>query len=297
MSTKTKLATAFLLILIVLHQLTIHAGHLHWLLDIWSHMQLQVLIVSVPVLVGLALVSRAIWLVVVGGGYIICLGLWVLLPMVWHEQMPTVPPTVYYQNVQYQQPLDALRKMGDAIASSDADIIALVEPHPVMVDQIRAVRGEDPIMYHHDRGRSCAVFVRDNTFTVQHAHVVLAPTHDPLCIVQFATFDLYIAHPLPPLNADHFARQKAYFATLEAHIVDAIHKERAWLVVGDFNSTSYSALFRQHFGAYVDTRFYTWNWPAPLTIPIDHAFGSFAIDTYLYPAHTSDHRGLGVVFK
>ncbi|MBP9749925.1 MAG: hypothetical protein KBD21_04305, partial [Candidatus Pacebacteria bacterium] len=164
--------------------------------------------------------------------------------------------------------------MAHNISGYPARVYAFVEPHPQFIASMHDILGVAPLIHHSQGGASCAVFVTDPTLEILSAEVRTDPYHDPLCYVRFSSFDLFVAHPLPPLNAERYDRQDAYFAMVTSEILATEAAGRAWLLVGDLNATSYSSRFRKAFGAYTPLNRYTWRSHTPLLLPIDHAFGT-----------------------
>ncbi len=289
--------TSILCLCALLHLATIFLGDLAWWIDLWSHFQLQIGLL----LVGLSIV-----------GYIrfesarpyaralACYGMTILAWVAWTGGLSwskNAPASdVYFQNVLYSQSAQAQDALASNIARHPARIYAFVEPNPRFVANIQRILGVAPVLHHSQGGRSCAVFVTDPTLTVDAAEIRTDPDHDPLCVVRFASFDLIVAHPLPPLNNERYQRQNAYIAALSDAFKTAEAAGRDWLMVGDLNMTPYSVRFRNAFGAYASAAHYTWRTASPLMLPIDHVFGTVPHRVQSMPAYTSDHQGLAVSF-
>jgi hypothetical protein len=203
---------------------------------------------------------------------------------------------LYYQNVLFDTPPDTHEATAYALAQHHARVYAFVEPNSQFVNAFEKVLGTPPVLQDTANSTGCAVFVTDPAIEIQDTHILKSTLHDPICFVRFATFDLFVVHPLPPTSAHRYERQNRMFEAIDTLITASSQNERAWFVVGDFNATLYSARFRSRLGMYVKKHFYTWGIPSPFMIPIDHAFGTIPHTTRVYPEHTSDHRGLGVTF-
>ena len=283
-------------VLVLVHQITIHLGYRHWMLDVWSHFQLQILVVAVPIAVGTSIVTRSKPYAVLSTCYLFLLAVWVFGGTNWSSSDVHVERNIdlYYQNVQYDSDPASQQDFAERIVDYGASVVALVEPSPALVRAVSLLRGEEPLIYQHLGNRSCVVFGPEAD--VLDRFVVRADDHDPMCVVRFTSYDLYVAHPLPPLGSNRYARQDRFFAMQSEYIEESVAAGRDWLVVGDFNSTKYSSLFRRYFGAYVTAQYYSWASFGLLMIPIDHAFGSLQHRGYLYPAYVSDHHGIGITF-
>ncbi|QMT41048.1 endonuclease/exonuclease/phosphatase family protein [Neisseria shayeganii] len=102
---------------------------------------------------------------------------------------------------------------------------------------------------------------------------------------------VYALHPPPPINSLLAAARSAYLAHTAAEISREPGKV---VVVGDFNSSPFSPLFRRftrHTGTppYTPMMQPTWR---PLFINIDHALANFPLHTAALPWQHSDHRAL-----
>ncbi len=283
-----------------IHLITIFFGDSAWWIDIWSHFQLQLAVVLFCVALSLLLFSKA------NRPYAYALACYACIVSGWvawsndlpqpHELASTDRVDIYYQNVLYGQTPAAHRTMASNISRYPARVYAFVEPHPRFIANMHDILGVTPLIYHAQGGASCAVFVTDPALEILSAEVHTDPHHDPLCHVRFSSLDLFVAHPLPPLNAERYMRQDAYFTLVTSEIRATETAGRAWLLVGDLNTSTYSARFRNAFGAYTHSGHYTWRTNTPLLLPIDHAFGTIPHDIKTTPSFTSDHQGLVVMF-
>lgn len=282
----------------LLHLATIFLGDLAWWIDVWSHFQLQLgsFLIGLSLLGYIRFGSKRPYARVLAcyGTVILVWVAWTIIDLSWQKTMPA--SDVYFQNVLYAQSARAQDALASNIARHPARVYAFVEPNPRFVATMQRMLGVAPILHHSQGGRSCAVFVTDPTLTVDTAEIRTDPDHDPLCVVHFSTFDLFVAHPLPPLDRERYRRQDAYIATLTDAFNTSEAAGRDWLMVGDLNMTPYSVRFRNAFGAYARTAHYTWRTISPLMLPIDHVFGTVPHHARTMPAHTSDHRGLAISF-
>lgn len=200
---------------------------------------------------------------------------------------------LYFHNVQHSTKPAVIKEQAFIINSHPASTIVLVEPLNDLIEAVSVERG-DPAVYHpHQRGLSCAVWHASSS-QVLSATVVTSDEHDPLCHVSLDEYELFVVHPLPPFGFERAKRQQMTFAALKNLINQAESQGRGWLVVGDFNSSTYSPVFRHYFKEYEAKRNYSWQWPTPLTIPIDYAFGTVMKDAKKLPTTSSDHNALGV---
>ena len=99
-----------------------------------------------------------------------------------------------------------------------------------------------------------------------------------------------VVHPLPPMSQELAQQQKEVFA----FIAQKQKEIPELMVLGDFNSTPFSAVFRRYFmtGSWYSSEpnRYTWNVASPLTIPIDHVLSTKALRIEVSPQLNSDHN-------
>lgn len=280
------------------HLASIFFGTHAWWIDIFAHFQLQLGFL-------LLCIAPLVWWYTKSKYLFFSIGTYGLIVLIWVCMLTQTASggeyigglDVYYQNVLFSTPNDTHEATVNALAQHRARVYAFVEPNPHFVDMFESISGTPPTLQNTTNSTGCAVFVTDPTMEIRDARVIKSVHHDPICFVRFDTFDLFVVHPLPPTSAYRYERQNRMFEAIHNHIEASLQDGRAWFVVGDFNATLYSARFRDVFGAYTKTHFYTWGIPSPFTIPIDHAFGTIPHVTRVYPEYTSDHRGLGVTFS
>lgn len=285
-----------LLGIILLHQLTLWLGSLSWWLDVWTHFQLQYAITGIILTPIIFAVSRSYVVTLPWALYVIALCLWVVST---HSFATTniEHADLLFQNIRYDQSIRAHASLATAVTAQSADVYAFAESSAAFVRAFSENTNNEPAISHLDGGRSCAVFVATTSIDVLDADVWYTEKGDPMCMVALTDYDLYVAHPLPPLSHERFARTKAYLTLVRESIERSEALGRAWLVVGDFNSTRYSSVYRSAVGQYIGKQFYTWHTDSILMLPIDHAFSSHEVTLNPSPAYTSDHRGIAVTFE
>lgn len=285
---------------ILVHFISLVAGQWAWWIDVWSHFQLQFV---VTVAVSLPLVwwiTRNKLIISLVAGYIMIVGFFVISTT--HQRTISLSDTrldLYFQNVLFNLPISVHESLAKAVLAVPANIYAFVEPTPQFVEFFASEIGKPPVVVLVDdiaQNTGCVVFVSDEALVVKEAEVVKSESHDPICLVRFENFDLFVVHPLPPLSQQRFKRQNTHTQVLLDQIKKTEQANRAWVVSGDFNATLYSTRFRNAFGQYIRDHAYTWSVPSFLMIPIDHIFTNQVATVYVLPAHGSDHRGLGMVF-
>jgi endonuclease/exonuclease/phosphatase (EEP) superfamily protein YafD len=229
----------------------------------------------------------------------------VLLPLPWWSAAPRLPEaakdagpvlTIASANVQVGH-RDATAVV-DWLATTDADVVVLVEVSPVHAAALTALPG-----YPHRH-----VVAADDPFgiAVLSRHPMQAVTmrdHDGIARIEsriaFAgtCTDLVALHPMPPLSPHFHAARDA----LLKEIADRDRTdERPMLVVGDLNATPWSSAFAglDHAGLRRSSDLRP-TWPSAgrgwIGIPIDHVLASphwARLSSAAGPDLASDHRPL-----
>lgn len=285
-----------LVAVILLHQLTLWLGPLAWWLDVWTHFQLQYALLGLVLVPFVFFATRSAMVTLVWLCYVALVCLWVLSTHQFTTQ-PVEYADVFFQNIRYDQSVGAHTALAGALAQKPAEVYAFVESGAAFVRGFSTTINTDPVIAHLAAGQSCAVFVATSSIEVRTTDVWYTSKGDPMCMVAFAEYDLYVAHPLPPLSSERFARTKAYLSLVRESIERSQRNGRTWLVVGDFNSTQFSRMYRDAVGEHVRSQFYTWRTDSLLALPIDHAYSSRELILSRTPPYTSDHHGIAVTFE
>ncbi|HRI35737.1 MAG TPA: hypothetical protein PK765_01365 [bacterium] len=186
---------------------------------------------------------------------------------------------VFFMNSEYLN--TDTEPIAEAIAKSNTDIVALVELNSRLSEQIRT-SGRYPYAYYYpDLVFSFGFFSREPILEQQTYFV----GRYPIGVFRTTERTYYVVHPLPPFGTAAWERQREFFSTLSA----LIGRTPNFLVLGDFNSTIYSSLFRAYFEPYFHRSVYSWGTDGPLAIPIDHALSDTAIALRSGPKLSSDH--------
>ena len=279
--------------IILLHQLTLWLGPLAWWLDVWTHFQLQYALVGLVLMPVVFVATRSVLVTLPWLCYVVLVFLWVLSTHTFTTHT-NEHVDVLFQNIRYNQSVRAHTAQAEAIAQEPAMVYAFVESSATFLRAFSSAIETDPAIAHLDGGQSCSVFVATSSIEVLETDVWYTEKGDPMCVVAFAEYDLYVAHPLPPLSSERFTRTKAYLSLVRESIEHSVSHGRAWLVVGDFNSTRFSRTYRLAVGQYLKRQFYTWRTGSVFTLPIDHAYSSHELLLARTPAYTSDHHGIAI---
>lgn len=113
-----------------------------------------------------------------------------------------------------------------------------------------------------------------------------------ICTAQFSNYTLIAVHPLPPLNSNSWELQKKHFKEINKLYSQLKNEGQNPIIVGDFNSTVYSPIYKSQFGKFNEKVRYTWNKSSILTLPIDHVLSELDLKILLLNQLSSDHTAL-----
>lgn len=258
-------------------------GALHWFAELFSHFLPYYTLIFILATLFVSGTARSVWATCA----VLC-SAWLINPH-WQEEnnLPRKWSLLWY-NVHIDNPKP--EKEVEFILQQQPDILALAEvnfndsrwsvlrqhyPHGCEYREnspfALAVLSKTPL-------RNCGVYhIRDIPY-------IRAVTQDATAI--------YALHPPPPLNAHLADIRREYLFTVAHHIAD----DPNVLVVGDFNSTPFSPIFRQFIDVaetHVHTRNYLPTWQ-PFALNIDHVLShSSTLDEVriqALPWQYSDHR-------
>ena len=69
------------------------------------------------------------------------------------------------------------------------------------------------------------------------------------------------------MSEELYSAQTDFFREISERVMG----KTGFVIVGDFNSTPFSTVFRSYFGKFFDVTAYSWGTRSIFTIPIDHA--------------------------
>lgn len=262
-------------------------GDSHYFIDMISHFLLQNQIILAMYILLLSLLAgkqRNLWALLVP----------VLVVLFFVQPLSLIPdkvssPIIYYQNTNYFKgnPEEVLRQVRD----TNPTTVAIVEFQDELTPGLEELYPNN--FFHHSEGAlSCAIFTKETPIQIG----ALALEY-PVCFAKFEKYTLYVIHPYPPLSQDLWEKQQALFKQVEGRIQQDIKQERDFVVVGDFNSTPYSPVFREYFAPYHQKNLYTWSDYPFLSIPIDHALSNMPLTIGTLSQGGSDHAPLIVEFQ
>lgn len=251
--------------------------------DIFSHFQLQYML-------ALLLISPAVYLLgdrkiaILSIAYVIIISTVFIIP-IQTTGITNFQADIYYMNLNFRN--ENLEPIVEEIKNSRPQIVAIVESNIAIEQKLSQLYGP-PIVSISEEGQSCSIFSQ----TAPKEVLAIKELEYPLCYARFESFDIITMHPYPPLSDIQFAKQKIFFKQVSDLYDSKAAGNRPVILVGDFNSTYYSGLYRRYFGRFGKVNYYSWMNRTLVSLPIDHALANVPIKVNLAPKLTSDHSGL-----
>ena len=193
-----------------------------------------------------------------------------------------------YFNEKYLDIYDEYDKYSSASQIYEKGSVALVEANEDIIRLFTQEYG-DPVEIEGVGGQTCVIFSR--TFMAV-PNDTLPKFEYPTCIASSRNITQIVVHPYPPLSKELADRQAVYFEQISEYIEELRSTGTDFIVMGDFNSTKYNAVFRRYFGSMDSTDLYTWELGKPWMLQLDHVFSNKPIDVYRSKRLSSDHIGL-----
>ena len=284
----TKLSGFLMVIVAVISMTSYYFGSIHYFSDLFSHFQLQYLLAFLALLSVYSSVTQyKVRGVILSTPYFL-FALLIIVPagfISYSVSTDDEPPEIIFINSNYH--IKEQDEIAQYIVSSGAQSVVLVEANPQIVSLVGEHYG-DPISNHGERAFTCAIYSRNPQY--QEVSLDRELHTYPICAVSDGSTLIISTHPFPPVSAETYLKQINHFT--EVREVYDSSDESHKIILGDFNSTSYSRVFRESFRDIFEVNQYSWRANSPLAIPIDHALSSSEITVEMTPILNSDHRGL-----
>lgn len=302
------------LILLSLASLGAFLGRTHWLLDLLTHFRLHLTLVFLILAIGLSLAKRPVWASWATLGLL--LNLTTLVPYFFRPTVIATPIQAPHQaralfnNINYHtRDLTPLLATIDAEQPTFLGLAELTEANfQVIAEQLKTHYPYQT--YTPGRGMMGLALFSQLPFAGEPQVFNWAGNDFPSLLVKLqaadqATLTVALIHPPPPLTAELSEIRNTIFANLAEY---SRRLASPLLIMGDFNSTSWSPYFRDLLktGALADSRQSqglqtSWpsHLPAPLRITIDHFLFNQnlqIINRRLLPNVGSDHLPIGLDF-
>lgn len=261
-----------------------------WLFELTTHFRLQLAVVMAPTAAILLLFRRSIWSWAFA--LFTCAAVWSVAEIAFspsqpaggHERLRILTANVLLTNSQ----LDPFLQLVERV---NPDVLVIVEYTPAWDKQREKWSPEFPHSERHPRkhGFGIAVFSKKPLLNVS-AESLLSNVDAPQISFDVVldrtsvnldrkSVNITAVHAVSPLSQFRFFARNDQLAALALKLKERSHTK---VVVGDFNSTTWSPYLRQFLRetGLRDSRQGTGLWPTwpqfcwPLMIPIDHAFVS-----------------------
>ncbi len=245
--------------------------------DILSHFYYFYTLLGI-VIVGFCLFSRNTPTILTSWGLLIFL-LFNLLQadvLVWRYSGQA---DIFYLNSNY-----AIREADEIIAE-----ISRHKPRYVMMVEInqeldtRLKQIYKNTIYHPKWALSLGFYTNEDIISSQ-----LHTLSYPVLEVEVSEFTSFLVHPLPPITKEYITLQRENFWEIKELFNASVSQKK--MIVGDFNSSFYSPVFKKYFWDLHYTGVYSWGKLWPLAMPIDYAISNNNFfSTHGTNFHISDH--------
>ncbi len=283
-----------------------YVGSLHWVLDLFVHFRVQYAVLLILCFAWLIFTRhRLVALLAIGGAM---LNAGAVLPLFTTAPAPPPPEAARLNVVGFNANgfNERIDEIVSFVASSQADVIVLLEVRPALSEALEALEDDYEIALNPRQDRfGSAVLSRHEIIDWSTVH--LGDSEFPAIEAYLEWGEVPVAvlgvHTPPPISTA--------FATMRDAQLQGISEWRGLtlgtpaVVIGDFNTTPWSHRFRSLLGAsrLIDSApgfglQVSWHRAlVPLRIPIDHALHTrdlVTVDRHLGPWLGSDHRPLHV---
>jgi endonuclease/exonuclease/phosphatase (EEP) superfamily protein YafD len=254
-----------------------------WLFELTTHFRLQLAVVMAPTAALLLLIRRSIW----SWAFVLftCAAVWSVAeiafspsqPAAGQERLRILTANVLLTNSELEPFLQLVQRV-------NPDVLVIVEYTPAWDQQRERWSAEFPHSERHPRkhGFGIAVFSKKPLLNVWADSLlgnVDAPQISFDVVLDRQSVSITAVHAVSPLSQFRFFARNEQLAAWAMKLKDG---PRYQVVVGDFNSTTWSPYLRQFLRetGLRDSRQGSGLWPTwpqfcwPMMIPIDHAFVS-----------------------
>lgn len=281
-------AGCFTLLAIILITIPNLFGAFHYLIDIFSHFRGQVTIVGI--LSGVLQLALVLFKKTNGSTLLFPILAITLITLQLPQNIQITPSKltqgdIYYINMNIHNTNEEV--IINQITQTNSQTVAIVE---LTADMARSLQKEYPYFITTNKpanSDNCGIFSK--TKPIQTKIYNLSYN---ICTAQFSDYTLIAVHPLPPLNSKAWELQKKHFKEVNELYSQLKSEGQNPIIVGDFNSTIYSPIYKSQFSQFKEKVLYTWNKSSILTLPIDHVLSKINLDVLLLEQLSSDHTAL-----
>lgn len=276
-------------LIIMISAISIFIPGVHYYIDLFSHFQLQYFTVLLMLLLaGLLIPKMDRKLIIPVVIYEILLAS-ALFPMrmTAAEKDLIARSDIFFINANYY---NENADIAEYIVDTDINTIAIVETNEALITNLTKHYGP-PISQEGVGSKTCVIFSNEPNIEYpldQNAYAY------PICTTIIDGTVLVVIHPYPPFGNEYYFAQIEHFEQI-GDLLDKIRDDGYnFILMGDFNSSIYSPVFRHEFSEFFKQNNYTWSASLPLMLPIDHAMSNMPIEVAPSKTLSSDHAGLFV---
>jgi len=263
-------------------------GEFSYSIDILSHFSLQITIVGIlSTILLVVLTQKPIYFSLLG---------FILLPIIPHLPIGLVQSSntnsntdIYYVNMNWFN--EDYNIIFTQIENSNPDLVVVLELRPEL-DTLLKEKYKSSIQTFNG-ALSCGIYTNQKILSSE----VIKATY-PICHMELKDYSIITVHPIPPFANQTWQDQKQNFMEVKGVYDKDRQNNKHPIIIGDFNSTTYSSLYNKSFGNFHEEKTnYSWNVHSVLSIPIDHVLSKdFEIDVNLLE-NSSDHSALLINLK
>ena len=193
---------------------------------------------------------------------------------------------IYFLNAQYTNP-DLHAVMGELV-NMQPGLVSIVEL-PEGMGEMMLDAGYEPVYEYIDKELSMGLYKQIGIKGVTCE--VIDNGIYPIGKAQTPFGVLYTIHPFPPLKMSLWHDQVEHFERVTQMIKQW---KQDFVLVGDFNTTTFSPIFQKYFWKYKFDMHYTWLTNTPIALPLDYVVSNKMFLSQKGRDIGSDHRGLMV---
>ncbi len=271
-----------------------YIGGVWFFIDLFSHFQLQYLIaISFLFIIGIILKVTNFKTLGLIFAFVIS-QLIIIYPMkITQASKEHVSSSdLFYINANYFN--NDLETIYEYIQNKDLENVAIVELNETLDLKIQEKYGA-PIVTSGYNSKTCAIYSKNQS--AEKYNLDEETFTYPICTAKINGFVIILIHPYPPFGKLYYENQIKYFKEISSLLKYFEDKNEKYILIGDFNSSIYSPIFRENFENIFKINNYTWRPYFPLMLPIDHAMSNTDIKVTITDRLTSDHSGLFVDFE
>lgn len=184
------------------------------------------------------------------------------------KSAPELGADLLYMNSEYRN--RDLAPILDYVRATAPETVAMVELNEELAEKLRKDFGFEYAFHYPKKVLSFGFFTHEKVLEQELFFIGQYP------VGRFRTEsrEYYVVHPLPPMSGELHSAQKAFFEEMAGRV----RGKTDFVIVGDFNSTPYSPVFRSNFGGFQNVTAYSWGTDSILSIPIDNVISAKPAD-------------------